>query len=107
VRAILKHRVLFLSLLSVLLLILEPIPVVCVPAVGVFVYYVTVGVLELLENAGLPTLTGSPDGWPVPTTWGLVISALGWFLVCFGSLAAFFALISRRQSARAEGPRNQ
>jgi hypothetical protein len=66
-----------------------------VPATGVPAYMLTVGILELLENAGFRTLTGSPDGWPVPTDLGLTIAAVGWILLYF-VLAARFLRVSRR-----------
>jgi hypothetical protein len=69
---------------------------VWVPPIGVFSYYATVAPLEMLESAGLPTLTGSPDGWPVPTNTGLVIAAAGWFFLYFAPLLFLFARAKRR-----------
>jgi len=52
-----------------------------VPITALFFYLPTAIGLEVLENHGLPTLQGSPDGWPVPTTYGWYIAVVGWWLV--------------------------
>ena len=67
-----------------------------VPPIGVVSYYLTVVPLELLESAGVPTLTGSPDGWPVPTNVGLAIAATGWFFVYFAPLSFLFVRAKRQ-----------
>jgi hypothetical protein len=68
-----------------------------VQPIGLFSYQTTVIALERLESAGVPTLTGSPEGWPVLTTIGLVIAAAGWFFVYFGPLALLFVEAKRRR----------
>ena len=67
-----------------------------VPPIGVVSYYLTVVPLEMLESAGMPTLTGSLDGWPVPTNMGLVIAAVGWFFVYFAPLSLWFVRAKRQ-----------
>jgi hypothetical protein len=76
------HKFLLLSLISIgivglqwLLCRLLPMPI------GLISWIPTIIILEALESTGLPTLKGSPDGVPVPTEFGLVISALIWWLV--------------------------
>jgi hypothetical protein len=64
-----------------------------VPAVGVFFYYVTLIALELLEAIGLRTLTGSPDGWPVPTNLGWAIALFGWYVIWCGLTAVMSTLM--------------
>jgi hypothetical protein len=61
---------------AILLLVGQVALMRLVPATGVPAYMLTVGILELLENAGFRTLMGSPDGWPVPTDLGLTIAAV-------------------------------
>jgi hypothetical protein len=96
VGAILRHRILAPLVLSIVLLIVQVALIRFVPPAGVFFYYVTVGILELLEAGGVRTLAGSPDGWPVPTDLGFAIAAVGWFLVYFVFLAVFVRVVGRR-----------
>jgi hypothetical protein len=77
-----RRKFLFLSVISIGIVELQwvlcrllPIPV------GLISWVPTIIALEALENLGLPTLKGSPDGVPVPTELGLVISTLIWWLV--------------------------
>lgn len=49
--------------------------------VGFISWVPTIITLEALESTGLPTLKGAPDGVPVPTEFGLVISVVVWWLV--------------------------
>ena len=52
-----------------------------VPPLGVVFYLPTLVGLSILEDQGLPTLQGSPDGWPIPTTYGWLVSASIWWLL--------------------------
>lgn len=36
--------------------------------------------LSVLNDLGLSTLRGSPEGWPVPTELGDCLAAIGWWL---------------------------
>ena len=49
-------------------------------------FWWTLGALEFLEHLGLPTLTGSPSGWPLPTALGWFVAAVGWFCIYFVTL---------------------
>ena len=73
-----------------------------VPMVAIGTYFGTVGSLEFLERCGLPTLTGSESGWPLPTTFGYVLSAVGWFTVYFVATCIVAAVVRyfRRAHAR-------
>ena len=51
-------------------------------------YWFTLVVLQAFEHAGLPTLRGSLDGWPVPTRTGLLVACLGWFVLYAGVIYA-------------------
>jgi uncharacterized membrane protein YozB (DUF420 family) len=51
VGAILRHRILAPLVLGVVLLVVQVALIRFVPPAGVFFYYVTVGILELLEAA--------------------------------------------------------
>ena len=71
------------------------------PAVGSVIYFPTIIALEALEDAGLRTLKGSPDGWPIPTTLGLVISGIAWWAIC--TLAVLALLRFRLWRSRSIG----
>ena len=70
-----------------------------IPLSAVVFYVPTVVILEILENRGLPTLQGSPDGWPVPTTYGWYIAAGGWWLLWSLLLAVALWFRYRRDRA--------
>jgi hypothetical protein len=68
------------------------------PPMGLLLYVPTVAGLELLEGEGYATLSGSPDGWPVPTLLGWWISGAGWWAIC--SMAVLASLILKRRRAK-------
>jgi len=49
--------------------------------IGLISWFPTIIALAMLEDIGLPTLKGSPDGVPVPTEFGLIVTALIWWSV--------------------------
>ena len=67
--------------------------------IGLATYWVTIPVLEVLEHVGLPTLRGTRDGWAMPTTFGLVLSSIGW------AVFYFIVLLGLRAIARNVGRR--
>ena len=69
------------------------------PAVGSVVYFPTIIALEALEDTGLSTLKGSPDGWPIPTTLGLVISGIAWWAICTLAILALLHFRLRRSKS--------
>ncbi len=68
---------------------------ILVPPLGVWTYVYLLTILEVLEGAGLPTLKGSPDGWPVPTQVGRIIFYALWFALSAAVALAILA-VSRR-----------
>jgi hypothetical protein len=104
VSAILRHRILTPLVLSVLLLLVQIALFRFVPAAGVFFYLVTVGLLELLEGRGIRTLSGSPDGWPVPTDLGFAMAAVGWLLVYFVCTSVFVRVVGHRKAVADRPP---
>jgi hypothetical protein len=84
-------RLWILALFSFGLLVVHRLLLLFIGPVAVATYYVTIPVLEILEHIGLSTLTGTRDGWAMPTTFGLVLSFIGWacfyFVVLFGTRA--------------------
>lgn len=62
-------------------LLLEYLVVRFVPLLGIVFWIPTLIGLSVLEDFGLPTLQGSPDGWPLATTFGAVIAGGAWWFV--------------------------
>lgn len=74
-----KHPLLLLSAVSAVVVVFHWCVLVQSGVFSVETYFVTVGILEKIEQVGLPTLRGSESGWPVPTTFGFLLAAAGWF----------------------------
>ena len=85
---------------AALLLVSHWLLLLFVPSIGETTYWITVPVLEAFERAGLPTLRGSPEGWPLPTQFGLVFSFFGWYIL----YAAILFLLRAFQSLISRGP---
>jgi hypothetical protein len=66
-----------------------------VQRIGVQSYFGILMLLDPLEKLGLPTLKGSPDGWPVPTRFGFVVSFFVWWLLYFAISSALILLVRR------------
>lgn len=62
-------------------LLLEYLVVRVVPLLGIVFWIPTLIGLSVLEDFGLPTLQGSPDGWPMATILGEIIAAMGWWFI--------------------------
>jgi hypothetical protein len=67
-----------------------------IPPLGIVFYIPTLIGLSVLEDSGLPTLQGSPDGWPMATTYGVYIAAISWWLLWSLVLAAILWRWHRR-----------
>ncbi|WP_349281212.1 hypothetical protein [Polaromonas hydrogenivorans] len=81
------------------LLLLEVAIARIVPTLGSLFYIPTVIGLSMLEDGGLPTLQGSPDGWPIPTSLGWYIAAASWW-VFWSAVIALARLYRHRQGVR-------
>jgi len=64
-------------------------------------YVMTVAPLEQLERLGLPTLTGSDSGWPLPTALGLALAIPAWMLLYATVMAAAAWLLEALRFRRA------
>jgi hypothetical protein len=62
-------------------LLLEYLVVRFVPLLGIVFWIPTLIGLSVLEDCGLPTLQGSPDGWPMATSLGAVITGIAWWFI--------------------------
>lgn len=62
-------------------LLLEYLVVRVVPLLGIVFWIPTLIGLSVLEDFGLPTLQGSPDGWPMATILGEIIAVMGWWFI--------------------------
>lgn len=66
------------------------------PLLGSVFFFITLAFLEAIEGHGVPTLQGSPDGWPIPTPLGWYYAAAIWWLIWSATLA----LVVWRRSSR-------
>lgn len=62
-------------------LLLEYLVARFIPLLGIVFVIPTLIGLSVLEDFGLPTLQGSPDGWPMATILGEIITAVGWWFI--------------------------
>lgn len=69
-----------------------------VPPIGSVFFLITIAFLEAIEGHGIPTLQGSPDGWPIPTRLGWYYAAAIWWVVWSGVLALALLWRSYRPS---------
>lgn len=69
-----------------------------VPPIGSIFFLVTIAFLEAIEGQGIPTLQGSPDGWPIPTQLGWYYAAAIWWVVWSAVLALALLWRSYRAS---------
>lgn len=67
-----------------------------VPPIGSIFFLITIMFLEAIESHGIPTLQGSPDGWPIPTQLGWYYAAAIWWVVWSTVLALTLLWRSRR-----------
>lgn len=68
-----------------------------VPPIGSIFFLITIAFLEAIEGHGIPTLQGSPDGWPIPTQLGWYYAAALWWV--FWSAVLALALLWRSYRA--------
>lgn len=59
-------------------------------------FLITIAFLEAIESHGIPTLQGSPDGWPIPTQLGWFYAGAIWWAVWLAMLAVVLLWRSRR-----------
>jgi hypothetical protein len=75
-----KRRFILICLLSILIVLGQIVIARLVPIVGSIFYIPSIIFLSILEeSAGLKALSGSPDGWPIPTILGWQIVAVFWW----------------------------
>jgi hypothetical protein len=70
-----------LSTISVGILIFHLIFCRLIAPIGYFTLFFTTVVLEAIERLGLPTLKGSPQGFPEMTALGCIVAVLLWWSI--------------------------
>lgn len=71
-----------------------------IPPLGIVFYIPTLIGLSVLEDSGFPTVQGSPDGWPMATTYGAYIAGFSWWLLWSLLLATILWRKHRRNKRR-------
>ncbi|WP_409422742.1 hypothetical protein ABHF91_07005 [Pseudaeromonas sp. ZJS20] len=82
-------RLLFISFIGGgAALLLEYLLARFISFLGIVFWFSTIIGLSILEDWGLPTLQSSSDGWPMATIFGVIVSAVAWWLF-WSSVLAF------------------
>jgi hypothetical protein len=95
------RRILQSGVVACLLMAGVVVVAIFVPMVATTLYLPAVVMLDVLEDQGIATLTGSQDGWPVPTAVG------GWLAAGMIWSALTFALFIAMRLNDRRGERRQ
>ena len=88
------YRKFFIICVASILIVLGQIVIAkLVPIIGSIFYIPSIIFLSILEEAvGLKTLSGSPDGWPIPTELGWKFTAIFWWLFWVALLTLIYGV---------------